>query len=116
MEEQNIELFPAHCEECSDLLTTQTLNNWILLHVPLLNVSLDCPKGYYGPNCTLKCNDNCDGCNNVDGVCNRGCKPGWKGDDCGEGKVSTKSILIVTLFQLFIKRIIMSLKILFKSS
>lgn len=77
---------------------------------------LECRKGYYGPNCTLQCNSNCDGCDNVNGVCSRGCKPGWKGNNCGEGNVSTKSILIVTLFHFFLKRKIISLKILFNSS
>ena len=48
---------------------------------------LACPNGSYGQDCTLTCNDKCDGCNNVNGVCDRGCKPGWKGDNCEQRNV-----------------------------
>ena len=55
---------------------------WYYLYTwrPLL--ILACTKGSYGENCTLTCYDKCDGCNNVDGSCDKGCKPGWKGDNC----------------------------------
>ena len=46
-----------------------------------------CQKGFYGPNCTLACDDKCAGCNNVNGSCDRGCKPGWKGNNCQQRNV-----------------------------
>ena len=46
-----------------------------------------CPKGSYGQACTLTCDDKCDGCNNVNGSCDRGCKPGWKGDNCQQRRI-----------------------------
>lgn len=47
---------------------------------------LACPNGYYGQNCTRKCNVTCSGCNNVNGLCDSGCHPGWKGDYCQQRK------------------------------
>eukprot|EP00105_Crassostrea_gigas_P043103 XP_019927251.1 PREDICTED: scavenger receptor class F member 2-like [Crassostrea gigas] len=41
-----------------------------------------CPYGFFGQNCNEKCKNKCTGCNNVNGVCDRGCQPGWKGDYC----------------------------------
>lgn len=45
----------------------------------------DCPRGYFGDECSDKCSDNCYGCNNINGVCDSGCKPGWGGEYCHEG-------------------------------
>eukprot|EP00105_Crassostrea_gigas_P010418 XP_011425691.1 PREDICTED: cell death abnormality protein 1 [Crassostrea gigas] len=45
---------------------------------------LACPRGYFGNECTEKCNGTCSGCNNVNGVCDSGCIPGWKGYHCNE--------------------------------
>lgn len=44
-----------------------------------------CPRGFFGQDCSEKCNDTCEGCNNVNGVCDSGCIPGLKGDICYEG-------------------------------
>ena len=52
-----------------------------------------CTKGSYGQDCKVTCNYNCDGCNNVNGYCDRGCKPGWKGENCQERNVSTQGKL-----------------------
>ena len=41
-----------------------------------------CPDGYFGDDCLAKCNSTCTGCNKADGVCDRGCHPGWKGSYC----------------------------------
>lgn len=45
----------------------------------------ECPRGYFGDECSEKCSDNCYGCNNINGVCDSGCKPGWRGGFCHEG-------------------------------
>ena len=58
------------------------------MHLYLLLI-LACPKGLYGQNCTGTCKDTCDGCNNVNGFCDRGCLPGWKGDNCQERNAFT---------------------------
>lgn len=46
-----------------------------------------CPRGYFGNKCTEKCNDTCAGCKKVNGVCDSGCIPGWRGYHCNEGSV-----------------------------
>lgn len=46
---------------------------------------LVCEEGRFGQDCALKCNTTCQGCNNVNGVCDTGCKTGWKGVYCHEG-------------------------------
>lgn len=47
-----------------------------------------CLDGFFGQNCANKCNDTCTGCNNVNGVCDKGCHPGWKGDYCDIGRLA----------------------------
>lgn len=44
-----------------------------------------CRYGFFGQYCTKKCNSKCNGCNDVNGLCEYGCHPGWKGDYCDEG-------------------------------
>ena len=43
-------------------------------------------QGKYGRNCSETCS-NCklDNCSPVTGVCQYGCRPGWKGDKCNQG-------------------------------
>lgn len=43
---------------------------------------LACLFGFFGQDCAEKCNDKCAGCNNVNSLCDWGCNPGWKGDNC----------------------------------
>lgn len=43
-----------------------------------------CRYGFFGKYCTKKCNSKCNGCNDVNGLCDSGCHPGWKGDYCDE--------------------------------
>lgn len=47
-----------------------------------------CPYGYFGHDCADKCNDSCTGCNILNGLCDSGCHPGWKGEYCHLGKYS----------------------------
>ncbi|XP_061165545.1 receptor-type tyrosine-protein phosphatase T-like [Saccostrea echinata] len=43
-----------------------------------------CKAGYYGPNCSLPCPNNCRYCHIETGVCSW-CKPGYQGDQCALG-------------------------------
>lgn len=43
-----------------------------------------CPYGFYGQNCTKKCNSTCAGCNNVNGNCDSGCIPALTGYYCNK--------------------------------
>uniref|UniRef100_A0A8W8NZK0 protein-tyrosine-phosphatase n=1 Tax=Magallana gigas TaxID=29159 RepID=A0A8W8NZK0_MAGGI len=43
-----------------------------------------CTHGFFGEGCDNKCEDNCNGCNNVTGLCDFGCFPGWNGKWCRE--------------------------------
>lgn len=44
----------------------------------------ECNYGFFGQNCASQCFNTCKGCNNVDGACDRGCYPGWQGNNCGD--------------------------------
>lgn len=44
-----------------------------------------CPKLFWGEDCVNNCPDKCTGCNNINGLCEYGCLPGWKGNLCNEG-------------------------------
>lgn len=52
-------------------------------------VKLACPIGFYGQDCSEKCNDTCAGCNHVSGVCDSGCVSGWMGHSCNQSIVFT---------------------------
>lgn len=58
-----------------------------------LSQNPDCPHGFFANNCSEKCIDTCEGCNNINGLCEYGCIPGWKGDLCSEGVSNFKSEL-----------------------
>ena len=49
----------------------------------------DCGTGYFGAQCANLCSEHCAGidnsCNNVNGTCNMGCDPGYKGSLCTQG-------------------------------
>lgn len=45
----------------------------------------ECNDGYFGPNCIESCKTTCKSCNKMSGICNNGCKPGWRGIYCQEG-------------------------------
>ncbi|GFO15824.1 multiple epidermal growth factor-like domains 10 [Plakobranchus ocellatus] len=56
----------------------------------LIRISLSpaCADGTYGPGCNQTCSANCAQsagvCNRVDGMCNQGCKPGYRAPLCTE--------------------------------
>lgn len=60
-----------------------------------------CPVGYFGQNCSEECINSytCDGCNNVSGLCDYGCRPGWIGYFCQKSTYS----FVLTYFCLFLK-------------
>ena len=61
-----------------------------------------CPYGLFGDDCTDECNENCTGCNNVNGLCDRGCNPGWMGDYCDIGRLACiKFVYVVDMIQLY---------------
>ncbi|XP_078327414.1 uncharacterized protein LOC144623109 isoform X2 [Crassostrea virginica] len=43
-----------------------------------------CPDGFHGEQCLNQCNDTCVGCNIINGLCDNGCYPGWRGNYCHE--------------------------------
>lgn len=49
-----------------------------------------CQHGFFGENCAMKCVDTCNDCNDVTGLCDHGCLPGFRGYICQEGKSSPK--------------------------
>lgn len=51
--------------------------------------SLECDTNHFGPNCRYTCNANCRSCNKTTGVCEFGCKAGWKGVMCNTGEIKT---------------------------
>lgn len=60
---------------------TQISKNFIFQSIFLQSV---CPHEFFGEGCANKCEDNCNGCNNVTGLCDFGCFPGWNGKWCRE--------------------------------
>lgn len=38
------------------------------------------------------CPETCKGCNNVNGSCDKGCHPGWRGDYCGIGRLTHNNV------------------------
>ena len=58
-------------------------------YICLLFLFLVCPHGTFGDGCQLKCHClNDEQCNRINGKCQNGwCAPGYKGDNCQEGKV-----------------------------
>lgn len=46
--------------------------------------------GYFGKDCSEKCDAKCRGCDIYSGLCDSGCQPGWKGENCSEGIVFCK--------------------------
>lgn len=69
---------------------------------------LVCEKGQFGQDCALKCNTACQGCNNINGVCDTGCITGWKGVYCHEGSTRFTSI---TFFEKKMKFLISKIKL-----
>lgn len=56
-----------------------------------------CPPGFFGLDCTNRCDTYCTGnesCDPVMGICTEGCKQGWSGLMCGLGIMSKTFILI----------------------
>lgn len=74
-----------------DIKTYISIWNVQFIVVSFLSQNPDCPHGFFANNCSEKCIDTCAGCNNINGLCESGCIPGWKGDLCSEGVSNFKS-------------------------
>ena len=62
-----------------------------------------CDPGYYGHGCMAMCSEHCAGndkaCNHINGTCDMGCIPGYRGDLCIQGDyVNNTSLLSVRHF------------------
>lgn len=66
-------------------------------------LTLACSYGLFGQDCIVKCNDTCTGCNNVNGLCDRGCHPGWRGEYCENGWLTHWAcvFVLVDMIQLY---------------
>ena len=70
----------------------------------------DCERGRYGRHCAERCSDNCNGndhrvCDSKDGKCLGGCKAGWRGEMCNQGKcyiTLLSNVLLLLLLLLII--------------
>lgn len=54
--------------------------------------SLACLGGYFGNNCTMKCNETCSGCSYYNELCDTECLPDWRGKSCESCK--SQSIIL----------------------
>lgn len=50
-----------------------------------VNLFLECIDNFFGQNCKEICNVTCKGCNRTTGICDTGCKPGWRDIYCHKG-------------------------------
>lgn len=59
------------------------------LFVDKFRLIAGCPSGQYGKNCLDTCSENCivaSKCDRFTGQCEGGCKQGWTGTTCDQGK------------------------------
>lgn len=73
------------------MLVLFILFSWyLLLILNYIKISLliECDNGTFGQGCGHKCGEcfNSTQCNNIDGVCEFGCAPGFLGVLCKDGK------------------------------
>ena len=56
--------------------------------VYMILYTLGCPPGHFGEKCNYNCGACLNGepCHHVTGVCTSGCKDGWLGKHCREGR------------------------------
>ena len=69
----------------------------ILMHWSFV---LECDPGFYGKHCIHNCSENCNvtgSCDKFFGVCKGGCKPGWTGIACKQGKYYANNYSAVSL-------------------
>lgn len=65
------------------------IRNTFIIKILLL---IECDNGTFGRGCGHKCGEcfNSTQCNNIDGVCEFGCAPGFLGVTCKDGKKVVK--------------------------
>lgn len=77
------------------MLVLFILFSWYLLlilnHIKI-SLLIECDNGTFGRGCGHKCGEcfNSTQCNNIDGVCEFGCAPGFLGVTCKDGKKVVK--------------------------
>lgn len=75
-------------DHCYLMLKTLCFNSKCMTYYSVMMVFyLECDENFFGINCKEQCYTNCVGCNKKTGVCDTGCKPGWKGMSCQESKI-----------------------------
>lgn len=77
------------------MLVLFILFSWyLLLILNYIKISLliECDNGTFGRGCGHKCGEcfNSTQCNNIDGICEFGCAPGFLGVTCKDGKNAVK--------------------------
>jgi len=72
------------CQGTTGHLWKERLKRWVLEDCTYMHVCVsECPPGFYGANCTEKCNcANNSTCNPKNGRCR--CQPGWRGRQCDQ--------------------------------
>lgn len=62
---------------------------------------LECKRGTYGSECKHNCSRHCFNdlaCNRTNGICDMGCKAGYKGQKCDTGFILTYYTSFITVF------------------
>lgn len=77
---------------CSPLLVNLIFVKYIHSSKSTLLFTVECPPGQYGDDCSNQCSLNCNvtrTCDKFTGQCEGGCKPGFTGNTCDQGKCLT---------------------------
>lgn len=70
------------CTKCKKKTRIKVLKSFLFDNSYL---DLECDANYFGKNCEEMCSVTCNGCNRKTGICDTGCKPGWRDVYCHKG-------------------------------
>ena len=79
----SVSLFNLSC--LSGLSTFDSALDFYKCIKQMYSIFAGCDMWHYGDNCTGTCNCLTEPCNTSTGICQGGCKKGWKGTMCNEG-------------------------------